>query len=396
MKRIYLDYAAATPVDARVLKVLAKTMKKFPGNPSAFHREGVEARAVLETARAKIAHILSAHPDEIIFTSSATEANNMALVGMVDSARGRGIKNPHIIISAIEHPSVLEVARALERDGVKVSSLTVDHRGIVDPKELRKLITPETVLVSVMYANNEIGTVEPIRDIAKEVRYARKANVSAYPYLHTDSAQAGSYLDISVLRLGVDMMTLSSGKVYGPRGIGMLFVKRGVEISPLIYGGEHEYGRRPGTEAVALATGFAEALFIAEKIKIKESARVVKLRNLLAEKILEKVPGSRVNSDLALALPHILNISFKGVEAEALLIYLDAAGIAVSGKSACKSYTQGPSHVILAIGGAGDDEAGAIRFSLGRETKRADVVQVLKELPRIVELLRTVNIESDN
>ncbi len=396
MRRIYLDNAAATPVDARVLKVVAETAKKFPGNPSSLHREGVEARAVQETARAKIAGILSAHSDEIIFTSCATEANNLALIGVVREARMRGIKNPHLIVSAIEHPSVLEVARALAREGVRVDYLSVDSRGIINVKELRKLITSDTVLVSVIYANNEIGTIEPIRDIVKEIRHARKAHASVYPYLHTDGAQATNYLDINVLRLGVDMMTLSSGKVYGPRGIGILFVKRGVMLAPLMYGGPHEGGRRPGTEAVALAVGFAYALTITEKIKAKEFVRVEKLRNLLAEKILKKIDGSTVNGDLTHSLPNILNISFDGVDAEALVIYLDAAGVAVSGKSACKSSDNKPSHVILAIGKVVVGKSGAIRFSLGRLTNREDIMYTIKELVRIVPILRTINIQSDN
>ncbi len=409
MRRIYLDNAAVTPVDVGILKVVAETAKKFPGNPSALHREGVLARAVLESSRAKIAEVLSAHPDEIIFTSSATEANNMALIGVVREAisqarraqrtcatRFRRIENPHIIVSAIEHPSVLEVARTLSLEGVRVDYLSVDSNGIVNIKELRKLITLDTVLVSVMYTNNEIGTIEPIRDIAKEIRHARKVNGSEYPYFHTDAAQATNYLDINVLRLGVDLMTLSSGKVYGPRGIGMLFVKRGVGIAALLHGGIHEGARRAGTEAVALVAGFAEAIVLAEKMKVKESSRVAKLRGLLAEKILKKIEGSRLNGDLALTLPNILNISFDGVESEALVIYLDVAGVAVSGKSACKSSVSGLSHVILALGKAVDNETGAIRFSLGRVTKREDIMRTVKELVRIVPMLRATNTQSDN
>ncbi len=395
VRRVYLDNAAVTLVDPMVLKVVTETSKKFPGNPSALHREGVLARAVLETARAKIAGVLSAHSDEIIFTSSATEANNMALVGVVREARMRGIKNPHIIVSAIEHPSVLEVALALAREGVRVDYLSVDNKGCIYIKELRKLITSDTVLVSVMYANNEIGTIEPIRDMAKEIRHARKVNGNAYPYFHTDAAQAANYLDTNVLRLGIDLMTLSSGKVYGPRGVGALFIKRGVMISPLMYGGLHEGGRRPGTETVALAVGFAEALALAERIKIKESARVTKLRDLLAQKILKSISFTSVNGDLSHSLPNMLNVSFNGLESEALVIYLDAAGVAVSGKSACKSSSSIESHVILAIGNEEDKEAGAIRFSLGRETKREDITRTIKELVRIVTLLRTTREQSD-
>jgi cysteine desulfurase len=405
MKRIYLDNAAATPVDAGILKVVTETARKFPANPSALHKEGVVARKVLEDARAEIATAISARPDEIVFTSGATEGNNMALFGVVQVARNHSVQSPHIIVSAIEHPSILEVARVLEREGVRVSYLPVDGRGIVDMKELRTLVTPETVLVSVMYANNEIGTIQPIRDIAKEIRHARKVNNSAYPYFHTDAAQAVNYLDIAVPLLGVDLMTISSGKAYGPRGIGALYIKRGVGIVALLRGGAHEGARRAGTEADPHAGG-ARALARAEKMKVKESARVEKLRDFLVSKILKNISGTSVNGFLEVgrvmpggavkSLPNILNVSFDGIESEALVLYLDAAGIAVSGKSACKSSTGGASHVIMAIGKAGEKEAGAIRFSLGRETRREDIVRVFKELARIIELLRSMNIQSDN
>lgn len=392
MTRIYLDHAAATPVDSEVAKAMNAVAKKYYANPSALHREGKAARAALEAARAKVAHILSAHPDEVIFTSGATEADNLALAGIVRAARARGIARPHIIISAIEHPAVLETARMLAGEHARVEILPVDHNGLVSPRELRKRIMPETVLVSVMYSNNEVGIIQPIREIAKEVRHARKMYKSVYPYFHTDAAQAANYLNLNVLRLGVDLMTLSSGKTYGPRGIGALFVKRGINLVPLMYGGEHERGRRPGTEAVALAHGFAEALALAEKIKAKESARVKKLRDALAQKILKKISGVSMNGDLEHSLPNILSFSFEGVDGEALILYLDAAGISVSGGSACKSGTSGKSHVILAIG---KDDTGVIRFSLGRETKKEDIARVVQELERIIPLLRASRAKSD-
>ncbi|KKT36737.1 MAG: Cysteine desulfurase NifS [Parcubacteria group bacterium GW2011_GWA1_44_13] len=392
MKRIYLDNAAATPVSATALRAVVEATKKFPGNPSGIHKEGRSARAVLETARASVAESVSARPDEIVFTSSATEANNLAITGTV---RACGIAKPRIIVSAIEHASVLELARTFESAGMQVDYLPVDSRGLIDTKELRKLITPETALVSIMYANNEIGTIEPIIDITKEIRHARKMNGSAYPYFHTDASQAGNYLDINVLRLGVDLMTVSSGKTYGPRGIGALFVKRGVNLHSQMYGGEHEGGRRPGTEAVALACGFAEALEEAQKMSVKEGKRVAKLRDTLAMKILKKVSGASVNGSLEHSLPNILNISFEGVESEALVLYLDASGIAVSGKSACKSSDGGPSHVILAIGEANEGESGAIRFSLGREINSEDITRVANEVIRLIPLLRIMQTNSN-
>lgn len=390
-----MDNAAATPVSALAQKAVTETIKKFPGNPSGIHKEGKDAHACLEKARWQIAGVLSVRPDEIVFTSGATEANNMAILGVVGAAFKDGVKSPHVIVSSIEHPSVIEVAHTLESNGVRVDYLPVDSHGLVNSRELRKLIITETVLVSVMYANNEIGTIEPIIDIAKEVRHARKTNASAYPYFHTDAAQAGNYLDMNVLKLGVDLMTLSSGKTYGPRGIGALFVKRGVEMSPLMYGGDHEGGHRPGTEGVALAVGFSVALEEAQSISEKESKRVQKLRDSLATKILKKVSCARVNGDLEHSLPNILNISFDGVESEALVLYFDAAGIAVSGKSACMSAETGASHVIIALGESVDLQAGSIRFSLGRETRSEDIVCVVKELERIVPLLREARVQSD-
>ena len=395
LKRIYLDNASATPVSVVAKKAVAEAVKKFPGNPSAIHKEGREARIALEGARAEIAKAISARPDEVVFVSSATEANNMAISGVMQSARMSGVAHPHIIVSAIEHASVLEVTRMMEKYGARVDYLPVDSSGLIDTKVLRKLITPETVLVSIMYANNEIGTIEPILDIAKEIRHARKMNGSVYPYFHTDAAQAGNYLDINVLRLGVDLMTLSSGKVYGPRGIGAIFVKRRVQMSPLLHGGDHEQGRRPGTEAVSLAIGFAVALTETQKMRAKEAKRVVILRDSLATKILKKVSGASVNGSLENSLPNILNISFDGIESEALVLYLDASGISVSGKSACKSSESEPSHVILTIGGENQNSAGAIRFSLGRDTKSDDIVRVASEVIRLVPQLRMMKLKSN-
>lgn len=396
MKRIYLDHAAAAPISPKALGVVVSTMKKFHGNPSAIHREGREARAVLESARAEIAHVLAALPDEIVFTSGATEANNLAIIGVVRAARAKGVTNPRIVVSAIEHPAVLETVRAVAKEeNAHVDILGVNEYGLIDTRELRKVITPDTVLVSIMYANNEIGTIQNVSEIAKEARHARKMNQSAYPFFHTDASQAANYLDINVLRLGVDLMTLSSTKTYGPRGVGVLFVKRGVALHPIMHGGKHENGRRPGTEAPALALGFAAALTEAQSIAPKESKRVQKLRDLLAEKILKSVPSSDVNGGVLHSLPNILNISVVGAEGDALVLYLDAKGVAVSGQSACKSSEDGPSHVILAIGKVGAAQAGSVRFSLGKGTMREDIVYVAKEFARIVSLLRETSAQSD-
>lgn len=389
-KRIYLDHASATPMDPEVLKVFVATARKYIANPHALHKEGQAAEATLRQARTTIAELLGAHADEIVFTGSATEANNMTIKGVIRAAQARGVRNPRIIVSAIEHASVLESAYALLGEGVFVDKLPVDHRGSVDPRALRKLITAETVLVSVMYANNEIGAIAPIRDIAREVRHARSAHGSCYPYFHTDAAQAMNYLDGNVSRLGVDLMTVSSGKTYGPYGIAALFVRRGVDLEPLLHGGRHEGGRRAGTEAVPLASAFARALAIAEKMKRKEAVRVKSLRDTLAREVLRRIPDMVVNGGGDLALPNILSVSVSGVESEALVIYLDAAGIAVSGKSACTTSLDDPSHVILALGREEAVRGGVIRFSLGRQTTRRDILYTAKEFSRIVSFLRGV------
>lgn len=394
-KRIYLDHAAATPIHPEVLKILVSAARKYTGNAHGLHAEGHASRQALEQARANIAKVLVVHPDEVVFTSGATEANNIAIVGVVRAARAAGIQNPRIIVSAIEHPSVLETARALAHEGVIVDEVGVDYRGLVDPHALRRLIQPETVLISVMYANNEIGTVEPICEIAKEVRHARASNASPYPYFHTDAAQAANYLELNTSMLGVDLMTISSGKTYGPYGVGALWVKRGVQIDPLSHGGSHEGGRRPGTEAVPLLLAFAFALGIAQEMKTKEIARVGKLRDVLAAKILKKIPEVMVNGELAGVLPNILSLTVLGVESEALVIYLDAAGIAVSGRSACATSVGGASYVILALGKGTEELSGTIRFSLGRETTREGVEYVAKEFARIVPFLRGIKTRSD-
>lgn len=390
MKRIFLDYAAGTPVDKDVIKVVSRALGAYPGNPSALHKDGVLARKALEGARLNIARLLSAHNDEIVFVSGATEGNNMAISGVVEAARKRGVENPHIIVSAIEHPSVLEVARILEARGVRVDVLPVSGSGVIDLKELRKRITKDTVLVSVMYVNNEIGTIEPIREIAKEVRHARKVHSSVYPYFHTDAAQAGNYCELNVEKLGVDLMTLSSGKVHGPRGIGALFVRRGVLVNPILFGGDHEVGRRPGTESLALAIGFAEALTRADHIRVREIKRVEKLRERLVTLLDKKIPEILYNTELAVSSPHILNISVPGFDSESLVLYMDAKGVAVSGKSACASSTSEVSHVIVAIGKAESGEVGSVRFSLGRDTKISDLARAVQSLAQAREILGSV------
>ncbi len=380
--RIYLDHAATAPEDKRVLEVMRKISAETYGNPSSIHKEGVAAKKILEEARKNIADILRARPDEIIFTSGGTESNNLAIFGAMGD-----VSKAHIIVSSIEHPSVLECVRELERRGVEVTYVPVESDGIVSPKSVKNALRENTALVSVMYANNEIGTVQPIAEIAKIIRQRNKAGGKAL--FHTDACQAVNYLDMNVLKLGVDLMTFNASKIYGPKGIGALFVKRGVKLAPQIFGGGQERGLRSGTENVPAIAGFAEAMRIAEKMKWKESARLVKLRDFFISEILSKTPDTVLNGSANERLPNNVNISFLGADAEEVIIALDARGIAASTGSACANIgREGKvSDVILALDGDRIRAMGSVRFTLGRGTKKEDIARVMRELCDIMEKL---------
>ncbi|MBI5817293.1 MAG: cysteine desulfurase [Candidatus Yonathbacteria bacterium] len=389
MKRVYLDHAAATPLDPRVFAAMKPFMTKEFGNPGALYREGVVAKNAVLLARKKVAQILFAHPDEIIFTGSGTESNNLAIEGVVKNAREKHCgKNPHIITSAIEHPSVLSVCQALERRGIAVSYIGVDGNGIIKLDELKKAFRKETMLVSVMYANNEIGTVEPIREIAKIIRMWRKQHNTSFPYFHADACQAANYLPLHIERLGVDLLTLNGSKIYGPKGVGTLFVRRGVSLSPIMYGGGQERGLRPGTENIAGIVGFAEALLIAEKMKEKESKRLTALRDYFVSSVLKKIPGALLNGDVVRRLPNNINISIPGIESEHIIIELDAHGVAASARSACKSMDEEGSHVIMALGRNTVGTESGVRFTLGRSTTKKDVDYAVRVLSQLVKKLK--------
>lgn len=391
LRRIYLDYAAATPLDSRVFAAMKPFMAKEFGNPGALYREGVEARNVVLLAQKKIAQILFAHPDEIVFTGSGTESNNLAIQGVIrDAQKKYGARKLHIITSAIEHPSVLSVCQELESDDVAVSYIGVDSNGIIKLDEFKKALRKETVLVSVMYANNEIGTVEPIREIAKIIRTWRKQHNTSFPYFHTDACQAANYLSLHVERLGVDLLTLNSSKIYGPKGVGALFVRRGVSLSPIMYGGGQERGLRPGTENVAGIVGFTEALQIAETTKEKESKRLTKLRDGFIKRILKKIPDALLNGDAARRLPNNVNISIPEIASEHLIIELDAHGVAASARSACKSMDEEGSHVIMALGRETTGIESGVRFTLGRSTTKKDTDYVIAVLPQLVKKLKNI------
>ena len=381
MKETYLDNAATTPCDPKVLKVMAPFWSQIYGNPSSFNDAGREAKKVLNQSRQKIAHILGAKNQEIIFTSSATEANNLAILGTIKSLKNKGSK---IVTTRIEHQSVLEPIKKLEKEGVKTHYLSVNKDGIINSEELKKAIESGTILISIIYANNEIGSIQPIKKVAKIIKEFKKSNPS--PYFHIDAAQAANHLDINVNNLGVDLMTISSHKIYGPKGIASLYIRRGTKIEPLIYGGGQEFNLRSSTEAIPLIVGFAKALEESQKSKKKNQNNQEKLRNYFIYNLKKILPSVKINGpeNSQNRIPHIINMTIPEVENEQLLLYLDKYGIRASAGSACTSYDIEPSHVLTAIGLSKEEARSSIRFSLGKQTSKADLDYVLKILPKVV------------
>jgi len=384
-QRIYLDTAAATPMDKRVIKAMTPYFSRDFGNPGSLHLEGVIASKTLAFARDKIAKILDTHSDEIIFTSGGTEGDNLAIIGV---ARGllahKKIASPgHIITTATEHRAVLEAGAVLEREGWAVTYAPVDEDGLLNLKAFKEALRPETVLVSVMYANNEIGTIQPIKEVAKILRHFRKERgENRLPYLHTDACQAPRFLPLSVEKLGVDLLTLNGSKIYGPKGVGCLYIKRNTFLNPLLVGGGQELGRRSGTENVAGAVGLATALEIADKEREKESAKLSVLRDYFIEKILI-LPGTHLNGGQSERLPNNINITFDKVFGELMVLRLDAKGIACSIGSACSSHKKDDRHVIMALGKTANEADNAVRFTLGRATTKKDldfVIEAIKDI----------------
>lgn len=396
-KRVYLDHAAATPVDKGVFLAMKPFFSSVYGNPSALYREGVEARRATVVARERVASVIHAHPDEIIFTSTGTESVHLAIVGVVEGflasasfVKGTSRK-PHIITTAIEHASVLKTVEYLQKKQlIDATYLPVAENGIVDPREVKNALRPETILVSIMYANNEIGTVQPIREIAKLLRVNKRgAGVASYPYFHTDACQAPNYLEVGVNRLGVDLMTLNAAKMYGPKGAAALYVARGVNITPVLRGGDHEFGKRAGTENVPGVVGFSVALEKADAIREKESMRLRELRDYFMRKLLVLIPGSVVNGDRERRLPNNIHISIPHIDSEQLILELDAKGVACSARSACKTRSETPSHVLSALGREELPGEGALRFTLGRTTEKKHIDYVLSIVPAIVKKIQT-------
>ena len=371
-------------MDKRVKKAMEPYWTENFGNPNALYKEGLIARNAVETAREDIAKILGARAKEIIFTNGGTESDNLAIFGVV-----KNFKNGHIITTKFEHHAVLNSCKHLEKEGFEVTYLDVSKEGVVKPEDVKRALRPETILVSIMYANNEIGTVQPIREIAKVIRdFKKKGEAKQNIYFHTDACQAPGYLDLNVERLGVDLMTINGSKIYGPKGIGLLYAKNGIKLEPLLYGGEQEKKLRPGTENVPAIVGLAEALKIADKDREKESARLVKLRDYFINRLLGEIPKTVLNGHPTQRLPNNVNVSILDAEGESIVLYLDEAGVACSTGSACTSESLEPSHVILAIGKPRAYAHGAMRFSLGRSTTKKNIDYVMKVLPDIIKKLR--------
>jgi cysteine desulfurase len=403
---IYLDHSATTPVDPKVLKAMEPYFSDIFGNPSSIHSAGQKAVAGVDAARSQAARFLNCHDDEVVFTSGATESNNLALRGAVKAARKAGVAKPHIIVSSVEHDAVLEPAADLKEDGVEVTIVPVDKVGRVDVEEVRKAIKENTVLISIMYVNSEVGIIQPIREIGKAVKkfnegrmnsWQREGSAKKLPkpravLFHTDAVQAANFLDCDVSKLHIDLLSLSGHKVYGPKGVGLLYVKKGSAISPIVMGGHHERNYRSGTLNVPGIVGLGKALsLITPEAREKNNKKIAALRDALVEGLMKRVEGIVLNTERANATPSHAHFSMIGAEGESILISLDFEGIAVSTGSACASNSLKGSHVLEAMGIEEEYSNYALRFTLGRGNTKEDVKKVLEVLPPIVEKLRKMN-----
>jgi cysteine desulfurase len=381
MERIYLDNAATTQVAKEVADAMLPCLSEIYGNPSSLHSFGLDAKDLLEASRNRIASFINAREDEIVFTGSGTESDNTVIKGIADALKGKG---DHIITTAIEHHAIHEPLHYLEKKGIKVTYLPNDETGLVDPDDLKKAITDKTILVSVMHANNEIGTVEPIKALGA---ICRESGV----VFHTDAVQTFGHLPIDVNDMNIDLLSASAHKLYGPKGVGLLYIRKGVKLTPLLHGGDQEKRRRASTQNVPGIVGFSRAVELAEKEILSESERQKALRDRLIKELLAAIPESRLNGHSVLRLPNNVNISFAYVEGEAMLLNLDMEGIAASTGSACTSSSLEPSHVLTACGLTHELAHGSLRFSLGRGTKEEEIDYVIKVLPPIIAKLRAMS-----
>jgi cysteine desulfurase len=390
MNRVYLDFNATTPVEPAVLDAMLPYFSAEFGNAASIHTPGQRARGAVETAREQVAALIGARPQEIVFTSGGTESDNHAIFGVVGqaflpvSSSRNADSPPHIITTAIEHEAVLNACQALEKEGVRVTYLPTDREGQIHLEELRRAIRPETVLITIMHANNELGAVQPLEEIG---RIAKETDI----HFHTDAVQSAGKIPIDVNTLQVDLLSISGHKLYAPKGIGALYVRGGTRLRQLLYGGHHQRGFRPGTENVAGIVGLGEAAQIARKPLAEDAQRISALRDKLQQGLLQRVPQSRVNGGGAPRTPNTTNVVFPGIEGEALLIALDLKGLACSTGAACSSGAVEPSHVLTAIGLPPEDARASLRFSLGRHTTSADIVFALNVVPAAVAQLRELS-----
>lgn len=389
VKKIYLDHSATTPVDSTVKSAMLCFFDKNYGNPSSMHLLGVEAKKAIEKSAEKAALFLGCHPDEIVFTSGATEANNTIIKGIVKEAQ-RKQKKVHIITTKIEHHCVLETAKYLEKeDGIKVTYLNIDDKGFISLKELEEAITKDTVLVSIMYANNEIGVIEPIKAISRLIK-AKNKNI----VFHTDAVQALSFLNCDVKKLGVDALSFSGHKFYGPKGIGGFYLKKGVKIVPLLHGGLQQNGMRAGTENVSGIVGIGKVFEIAQKQSSQVGEKIEDLRNYLADSILKNIPDCWINGQDIKSnkrLLYNLNMTFPGAEGSSLLELLSQKGIAVSIGSACSARELKPSHVLVALGLSSKDALCSVRFTLGKSNTKLEIDYTVKVLKESVKKMRKIS-----
>ena len=381
MKRIYLDYAATTPTNPEVVKTMLPYFSDAFGNPSSIYSYGQEAKGAMEEARDNVAALIGAQSEEVIFTSGGTEADNFALKGV---AFGSVSKGNHIITSSIEHHAVLETCKFLERRGFSITYLPVDAYGTVDPDDVRRAITDKTILISVMHANNEVGTIEPIAEIGK---VAKEAGV----YFHTDAVQTVGHIPVDVNEIKVDLLSMSAHKLYGPKGVGALYIRKGTKLISFIHGGEQESGRRASTENVSGIVGFGKAAELARQEMNGEAERLTYLRDRLIKGVMERIDHTRLNGHPIMRLPNNVNVSVDYVEGESILLNLDLEGICASTGSACSSSNLEPSHVLLALGLSPEQAHGSLRLTLGKWTTEEEIDRVLDTLPGIVAKLRAMS-----
>ncbi|MCH7841745.1 MAG: aminotransferase class V-fold PLP-dependent enzyme [Chloroflexi bacterium] len=381
---VYLDHAGTTPLDPKVLEAMVPYFSQRFGNPSSLHSVGQEARYALDEARERVAGVLHCRPREVVFTGGGTESDNAAVHGVATALHETG---NHIVTSSVEHHAVLHTCQYLESQGFEVTYLPVDADGMVHPEAVYNAITERTTLVTIMYGNNEIGTINPISEISKSIR-KRAEEMSRTIVFHTDAVQAAGYLTLDVANLGVDLLSLSGHKFHGPKGTGVLYIKRGTPYLPLIHGGGQERERRSGTENIPGIIGLSLALEAADSTREATSEHCAALRDRIIESVLERIPGTRLNGHATQRLPNNANFSFTGVEGEPILLGLDVAGIAASSGSACSSGSLEPSHVLLALGQSAEVARGSLRLTLGRGNTDEEVDYLLEVLVDLVQRLR--------